>query len=84
MLQISTQDQETLETWVRATTTEQRLVTRARIILALAQGGTNKQVAKHLEPARGHRQQVARALRTRGTGRAFRRAALRQAADLHA
>ena len=49
MLPISTQDRETLETWLRATTTEQRLVTRARIILALAQGCTNKQVAKHLE-----------------------------------
>jgi len=49
MLQISTQDKETLETWLRATTTEQRLVTRARIILALAQGCTNKQVARRLE-----------------------------------
>ena len=49
MLQISTQDKETLETWLRAATTEQRLVTRARIILALAQGCTNRQVARRLE-----------------------------------
>jgi transposase len=49
MLQISTQDKETLEAWLRAATTEQRLVTRARIILALAQGCTNRQVARRLE-----------------------------------
>ena len=49
MLQISTPDKETLETWVRAATTEQRLVTRARIILALAQGCTNQRVARRLE-----------------------------------
>ena len=49
MLQISAQDRETLRTWTRATTTEQRLVTRARIILQLADGSTNKQVAKRLE-----------------------------------
>jgi transposase len=49
MLQISAQDRETLQTWTRATTTEQRLVTRARIILQLAAGSTNKQVAERLE-----------------------------------
>ncbi len=49
MSQISAQDRETLETWIRAATTEQRLVTRARIILALADGCTNKQAAEHLE-----------------------------------
>jgi len=49
MLQISTQDKEMLEAWVRAARTEQRLVTRARIILGLAQGCTNQQVARRLE-----------------------------------
>jgi transposase len=49
MLQISAQDRETLLTWVRATTAEQRLVTRARIILELAKGSTNEQVARRLE-----------------------------------
>ncbi len=49
MLQISAQDRETLLAWTRATTTEQRLVTRARIILQLAAGSTNKQVAERLE-----------------------------------
>jgi transposase len=49
MLQISAQDRDTLQTWTRATTTEQRLVTRARIILQLADGSTNKQVAERLE-----------------------------------
>jgi transposase len=49
MLQISAQDRDTLQSWTRATTTEQRLVTRARIILQLAAGSTNKQVAERLE-----------------------------------
>jgi len=50
-----------------------------------ARAGLHGQAGREASGAEsGHRQQVARALRQRGTGRAFRRAALRQAADLHA
>jgi transposase len=40
---VTEEDQQTLEAWIRGTRTEQRLVFRARIILAAASGqGTNK------------------------------------------
>jgi transposase len=49
MLQIDRQDRATLEAWLRAATTEQRLALRARIILALADGCTNAEAARRLE-----------------------------------
>jgi transposase len=48
MVEVTVDDRATLESWIRATTTEQRLVLRARIILALASGGTNREVAEEL------------------------------------
>ena len=48
MVEVTVDDRARLESWIRATTTEQRLVLRARIILALAQGRTNREVAEEL------------------------------------
>src|SRR5660398_162164 len=48
MVEVTVEDRATLESWIRATTTEQRLVLRARIILALARGQTNREVAEEL------------------------------------
>lgn len=48
MVEVTADDRATLESWIRATTTEQRLVLRARIILALALGQTNREVADAL------------------------------------
>ena len=45
---MTSEEKATLTSWIRATTTEQRLVLRARIILALAEGQTNRQVAETL------------------------------------
>ena len=42
-------ERETLESWVRKGTTEQRLVMRARIVLASAAGRTTKEIARTLE-----------------------------------
>ena len=43
---ITAEDRTVLETWVRAATTEQRLVVRARILLALAEGAAVSTCAK--------------------------------------
>src|SRR5680860_745068 len=48
MAEGTVEDRATLESWIRATTPEQRLVLRARIILALARGQTNREVAEEL------------------------------------
>ena len=48
MVEVTADDRATLESWIRATTTEQRLVLRARIVLALALGQTNREVADAL------------------------------------
>src|SRR5680860_691595 len=48
MVEVTVEDRATLESWIRATTTEQRLVLRARIIMALARGRTNREVAEEL------------------------------------
>jgi transposase len=48
MVEVTVDDRATLESWIRATTTEQRLVLRAQIILALARGRTNREVAEEL------------------------------------
>src|SRR5660398_235802 len=55
MVEVTVEDRATLESWIRATTTEQRLVLRARIILALARGQTNREVAEEpsIRPATG-------------------------------
>jgi transposase len=45
---VNMEERQTLERWVRSTRTEQRLVLRARIILALSQGQSNQLVADTL------------------------------------
>jgi len=45
---LNVEDRATLEGWVRATTTEQRVVMRARIILAAADGQTSVAIAEAL------------------------------------
>ena len=44
-VQLADDERDTLETWVRRTTTEQRIVQRARIVLEAAAGKTTKEVA---------------------------------------
>jgi len=44
-VELSEQDRRTLETWVRSGSTEQRLVKRARIVLAAAQGEATTSIA---------------------------------------
>lgn len=46
---LSDEDRATLEGWVRATTTEQRLVLRAKIVLAAAAGQATQAIADRLE-----------------------------------
>jgi len=46
---LNTEEREQLESWVRKSTTEQRLVTRARIVLESAAGRTNKRIARSLK-----------------------------------
>ena len=46
MFEVTAGDRGILEAWIRAHSTEQRLVTRARIVLALADGASNVQVAE--------------------------------------
>jgi len=48
MVEVTADEKATLESWIRPTTTEQRLVLRARIVLALALGQTNREVADAL------------------------------------
>lgn len=45
-IELSAEERETLENWVRASTTEQRLVWRARLILAAAEGATTAALAQ--------------------------------------
>lgn len=47
-IELSVRQQEELERLVRSSTGEQRLVGRARIVLAAAQGGLNRDLAKRL------------------------------------
>jgi len=49
---VTEQEQQELATLIRARTTEQRLVLRARIVLALAQGSNAPQVARDLGTTR--------------------------------
>ena len=48
-IELTDDERETLATWVRRTTTEQRLVQRARIVLEAAAGKTTKEVAALLQ-----------------------------------
>jgi transposase len=51
-LSMSEQDAKTLKAWVRAKTTPQRTVLRARICLLAAQGQSNNAIAKQLKTSR--------------------------------
>jgi len=46
---LTSEDQKTLETWVRSPKTEQRIALRARIILAAAKGGATRAIAKEFK-----------------------------------
>src|SRR3954452_24447794 len=46
-------DRMTLERWSRGRSTQARLVTRARVVLAAAEGKENKDIAADLEVSRG-------------------------------
>jgi transposase len=48
-IHLTHEERETLETWVRRTTTEQRMVQRARIVLEAAAGNTTKEIAASLQ-----------------------------------
>ncbi len=48
VIELSARQQEDLERLVRSSTAEQRLVLRARIVLAAAQGGLNRDLAQDL------------------------------------
>src|ERR687891_113816 len=50
---VSAQERTALETWVRAPTTEQRLVERARIVLLAADGMASRAIAREIGCARG-------------------------------
>ena len=45
-IQLSSEDRDVLESWVRAGSTEQRFVQRARYILAAAEGKATTAIAK--------------------------------------
>lgn len=49
MINLTGEEQEQLESWVRAGTKEQRLVQRARIVLESAAGRKNKEIARELD-----------------------------------
>lgn len=48
VIELSEGEREQLESWVRRTTTEQRMVQRARIVLESAAGKTTKEIARNL------------------------------------
>ena len=48
-IQLTGDERDTLESWVRRTTTEQRMVQRARIVLEAAAGKTTTEVAALLQ-----------------------------------
>jgi transposase len=50
---LSDEDRPTLERWSRGRSTEARLVTRARVVLAAAEGKENKDIAAELGISRG-------------------------------
>ena len=54
MISLTEEEQERLESWVRAGTKEQRLVQRARIVLESAAGRMTKEIAQSLGAASRH------------------------------
>ena len=50
---LSDEDRTTLERWSRGRSTQARLVTRARVVLAAAEGRENKDIAAELGITRG-------------------------------
>src|SRR5688500_2263495 len=52
ILNVSLEQRETLEAWMRRRTTAQALALRARIVLACAEGGNNQDVAGRLSITR--------------------------------
>src|SRR6516225_701023 len=50
---LSDADRTTLERWARGRSTQARLVTRARVVLAAAAGTENKEIAADLRISRG-------------------------------
>ena len=50
---LSDEDRSTLERWSRGRSTQARLVTRARVVLAAAEGKQNKDIAAELNTSRG-------------------------------
>ncbi len=48
-VQLTDDERDTLETWLRRTTAEQRMVQRAQIVLEAAEGKTTKEVAALLQ-----------------------------------
>ena len=52
-IELVEEDRATLESWVRSSTTEQRMVQRARIVLEAATGSTTKDVAARLGTTAG-------------------------------
>ena len=47
-IELAPEERRTLEGWVRASSTEQRLVERARMVLLAAQGHSNEEIARQL------------------------------------
>ena len=47
-VELTAEERRTLETWIRSSTTEQRLVLRAKLILAAATGATTAAIAQQL------------------------------------
>ena len=48
VIELSGEDRDQLESWMRRRTAQQRMVTRARIVLAAADGEENLSIAKRL------------------------------------
>src|ERR1700690_3636895 len=52
-ISLSDADRTTLERWSRGRSTQARLVTRSRVVLAAAEGKENKDIAAELKISRG-------------------------------
>ena len=61
-IRLSQEEKGVLKSWSQSGRTEQRLAERARMILALAEGQTNREVALRLRTRQAPRQQVAHPL----------------------
>ena len=58
-IHLTKEERNQLESWVRKTTTEQRIVQRARIVLESAGGESEQGDRSHAEVACGHGKQMA-------------------------